>query len=550
MTLDTSESEHMPEPSHDRPQNRFMNGRFVGLALILIGLEILYAFYGSAGRILTDWPVYQAYYDMLAEGFRAGQLHLAYTPRPELLAADDPWSLRYGRYWLGDGSFYGGKYYLYWGPAPALLQAGIKSLLGINRIIGDQYLTFAAFSILTISSCALVSRMVTRLFPATPFWLVALGVITVGCANPVLHLVSTGGVYQAAISFAQAFLVLGLFWALEAVWRAHLSERSWPYLIAAGFTWGLSLSCRFSQAASIGLLMLGTVVSIQWCKAAKTADSAHATPDPVPKTHSPSLATFVRPFLINCLAVGLPVLAFVLALLFYNKARFDEYFEFGTTWMTTSVKFRWSTIYWPANIYAYLLQTFEANGTFPFLHQMTHFSRDTIPSWVNYPEDLIMHEPVVGLLKSAPISWLSVVAAYFAVKKWLGRRGRVFTDHDRLYTAYFVGFLIIATVSAGPALGVYITTMRYLADFTHGFLLLGLLGGYSLCASADAAKPESLRPPLRIVTTSAMSLLGVTTILFGFAFGVQGYAHHFKRFNPELFQQWVTSLSFEQPDSK
>jgi hypothetical protein len=180
---------------------------------------------------------------------------------------------------------------------------------------------------------------------------------------------------------------------------------------------------------------------------------------------------------------------------------------------------------------------------------MTGFGRDSIPAWINYPEDFIMHEPVVGLFKAVPISWLSVFAAYLVVKKWLDHRGRAFTTHDRLYIAYFFGFLTIATVSAAPALGVYLTTMRYLADFSHGFLLLGLLGGYSLCDLASSSKREALRRPLRVVAMSAMSLLALVTILFGLAFGVQGYNNHFKRFNPDLYEQWVSRLSFEQTDS-
>ncbi len=511
------------------------------LGALLIGLEFLYIFYGSAGHMFVQWPIYQAYYDMLAEGFREGHLYIKYTPHPALLAAKDPWSMQNVRYWLPDGTFYDSKYYIYWGPLPALVQAAIKSILGVDRFIGDQYITFAASSLLTISSCVLVYQMAQRLFAGVPKWLVVLAVLAVGCVNPIPHLISTGGVYQGAICGGQAFLICGLCFALSAVGRAQEQKRLWPQLLGASLSWGLSLCCRFSQAPAVGLLMLGTVSAIIWCG---------RSPAPASDTKASSSSEPMRPWsqiikdaTFHSLLLGLPVLAFVSVLLVYNKLRFNEYFEFGTTWMTTSLKFHWSARYLPANIYAYLLQDFKFDGQFPYLHQMTHFGKNGIPSWIEFPEGLLMDEPHVGIFRAVPISWLSLVAFALVLKRnWLS----VACPKDgqrRLYIVYFLSFLIVATVSAVPALGVFITTMRYMADFTHGFVLLGVFGGLSLYTGLSGQLRGRAQTVGRIAVAGTLCALCSTTIAFGLAFGFQGYNNHFARFNPNFYNPLVEQLS-------
>jgi hypothetical protein len=62
------------------------------------------------------------YYSQLAEAFRHGQLSLLTPPKPQLLALADPYLPALNApYRMHDASLYGGKYYLYFGPAPVLV---------------------------------------------------------------------------------------------------------------------------------------------------------------------------------------------------------------------------------------------------------------------------------------------------------------------------------------------------------------------------------------------------------------------------------------------
>ena len=64
------------------------------------------------------------YYHHLVEGFMQGQLSMTIRPDPELATLADPYDplerVRIGHPGLADASYYKGRYYLYFGAAPAM----------------------------------------------------------------------------------------------------------------------------------------------------------------------------------------------------------------------------------------------------------------------------------------------------------------------------------------------------------------------------------------------------------------------------------------------
>src|SRR5437867_4333355 len=96
----------------------------------------------SAGRF-AHWPQYTALNDMLADAFRHGQTSLLIQPRPELLALTNPYDAKANRdLRLHDAVLNDGRYYLYWGPLPALLLTALKSLAPGAGVVGDQHLAY------------------------------------------------------------------------------------------------------------------------------------------------------------------------------------------------------------------------------------------------------------------------------------------------------------------------------------------------------------------------------------------------------------------------
>ncbi len=478
------------------------------LVPLLLVIELVYVFYCSAGTF-TRWPEYNRYYDLLADGFRNGQLHLPIAPSPELLAQQDPYDYRHVRLWLWDISLYDGKYYLYWGPVPALFQAIGKTLLGIDRSIGDQYLVFFFSSVSALFGALLIEKIARHHFAAVPRWLVGVAILSFAFANPVVYLVATAGVYQTAITGGQTFLLGGFLFAYSAVTTEQQAAGRKRRLLLCGAAFGLALGCRISLAPCIGLMLLATLLV-----GLRREDG------------------WVRRSIVDALYLGLPVVAAGGLLLVYNYARFGEWLEFGVNYQLSTLEFRMSRSYWAANLYAYMLAPYEVTCRFPYLLQNWYEGPKGLPAWFKTPDGYLVQEPTAGWLVTAPITWLSpvpVVALLASVR----RRG---PSVPRTYLFCVACCLFLGSVTGVAVMGLYGTTMRYLGDVTYGLVLLGVLGGFTLLSL-----PRLL--PLRKPLSAAFTLLAASTLLIGLLLGEQGYIQHFKRGNPALHARLEKTLS-------
>ena len=82
---------------------------------------VLCIWYFAAAVPLRHLPQHR-YYNLLADAFRAGQTSLLVTPSPELLALPNPYDpAQNAALRLHDATLYRGRYYLYFGPTPALV---------------------------------------------------------------------------------------------------------------------------------------------------------------------------------------------------------------------------------------------------------------------------------------------------------------------------------------------------------------------------------------------------------------------------------------------
>jgi hypothetical protein len=482
------------------------------MAALWLSIVAVYWFIGSAG-LLSPWPGYTATYDYLAEGFRAGHLYLPVAVPPELLAQENPFDPVHIRLWFWDASLHGGRFYAYWGPFPALVQAAVKSVFGIDRIVGDQYLVFAMSSLWLVFGALLVERVARRLLPRIPAWLIALGILTFAFSNPAPYLLASAGNYQAAIIGGQAFLLGGLVLAFDAIWAG--SSPGNPRLLGAGALWAIALGCRVSLGLAIALLCVTTAIA--------TRSGGY------------------RRVLSNAILMALPVAASLAALLLYNKLRFDQFFEFGTNNQLSTIPWRLSWSYWLPNLYGYLLRPFEATCAFPFV-LVSWYPSYGLPSWIPLPHRYTVSEPVVGWLRVVPIAWLCAVPTIWAMRE--AYRNRRLTPRlsepeetrARAYAFSTACFLVLATASGIAEMGLYMATMRFLTDVMSGLVLSGLLGAYTLYSAAQ-------RHSARLVCVVVVTGLCGATVWFGLMLGYHGYADHIRRYNPKLDERIVSALS-------
>jgi len=467
-------------------------------------------FYFVSGGGLRNWPVYGTYLDLQADGFRSGHLYVDLEPAPELLRAADPRDRVNIRYWALDLSYFRGKYYCYWGPVPAIFQALGKTLLGITRVIGDQYVGLFSACLAALAGGLIVERLGRRLFSAVPKVVLIFGILTFAFANPMLHDVTTLGTYITAIVSAQAWLVMGVLLAFDTVWYAGTSSARRYRPLLAGLCWGLALASRVTVLPTVAFLIGVTALVEAWESERRWFDA-----------------------LWGALRLGTPVAIIGVSLLVYNKLRFDDPLQFGLNLQLSGYPaLRFERQYALPNLYSYSLRPFVASCQFPFVFQTWWIkTTDAFPAGFSVPADFNHDEPIVGWLRAVPITWFIGFAFLLVPRRLLRVR------HGRVYLWCLLSFGAMGCLTGLTALGAYAGTMRYLSDVTPGLVLLGLLGAFAFRAHHFARMAPKL-------STTVVVLLASATLLMGALLGYQGYNGHFHKYNPELDAKLVKALSF------
>jgi hypothetical protein len=493
--------------------------RWLALALLCAASLIAYVFYASAG-LWWPWKTHSSFYDQLAEGFRAGHLYLSVAPPPALVAQANPFQASNRPLWLWDASLYGGHYYMYWGPLPALLLAAVKTIFRMSRAIGDQYVMVALAAGQLVAGVVLVARMARRLFPGLPPILVGAAALVFACANPMPFMLGRAAVYEGAIVGGQAFLLLGLVLAFDAIWDGEQARRpSRARLAAAGVAWAAALACRASLAPAVALLVLAT---------------GGLAPCPPEGRWRARLGA--------ALAVGLPVAAAVMALLAYNRARFGAWLEFGLGYQLTTIQLLKGARYLPANVYSYAFRPMETSCHFQFVKAVWEMGARAFPRWLHPPRDYWIHEPLIGASGSIAWGWLSLGAALpvgrAARATWTVRAPGPSLDDRRARGLLWCAAALAIAATAGilPALTFFTSTMRYLGDAAPGIVLLGTLGAWSLVDELGR-----WRWPRRAAVLLCL-LLAAHTVAVGLLLGFQGYHQAIRWQNPALWQR-LTAIS-------
>lgn len=348
------------------------SGETFGLVLILALAGAFYFWTAtSAGSPLTFERTPDDLYNRLADAFLAGQTSFLEEPPSELARLANPYdpaqNAPYKKY--HDVTYYRGRYYLYFGPVPALvLLVPWKVLTGASL---PQNLAVVGFAWATAAMAVLLLReMRRRWFPATPGWVVlllALGLVF-GSLLPVL--LRRPLFYELAISSA-------CFFGLTALWlllKASAGDRyRWVALAGAGLCLGLAVgsrpNCLFGAAAAIGLCLW------QWRREAPFRRAA---------------------------ALLLPFAACGLALMGYNYARFGSVMELGTSYMFLGTSHdgvpALSLRYVPINLYNYLAAAARFSVYFPFVEA-------PVPAPFPPPPDYSWHEHVYGIAVTLPLLW-------------------------------------------------------------------------------------------------------------------------------------------------
>ncbi len=466
----------------------------------------------TAGWMLV-WTTTTHYFDQQADAYLAGQLSLLEQPSQELLGMANPydWQARIDQNvsHLWDASLFDGRYYLYWGPVPALLAAGIKSITTTS--IDDSALVFIFYCGVVVFLTLLLRIFRRKIYPQLPAWLLLPLVMFGGLSAPLLWLINRPSVYETAIAGGQFFLLIGLFTSLQSVYSKKLERLM---LVITGFAWGAAIGCRLNLAPAISFLVLA--LTVYWWKT----------------------RTFKR-MLVLLVWLFAPLLLWVLGISWYNFARFGNILESGHRYQLTgpSLPDQYSHVislqYSLPSLYSYLIRpplfSLEA---FPFV-SITFIKENMWPFFIFLPKYYYYPEPVAGLLIVTPAIWLLILPVMGSIRNfwhWLNLKP-LEKNFPAAEDALGWGLMVGGSLFLFSVLLVFnATTFRYMADVLPMLTLL-----VALCLGWGLKFLEKWRIIRQGLLVIAVFLL-ITSVVIGLLTGFTAGDAPFEIRNPVLFR--------------
>jgi Flp pilus assembly protein TadD len=411
------------------------------------------------------------YYNLLVEGFRAGQLSLKKEVPPLLTQIADPYTWSPQRpLGLMDLSYYRGKLYLYFGVTPALL------LFWPYRALTGQYLSFrdvvTVFCVVGfLSSAGLLYGLWRRFFVEVRISVVAVGVLALGLATFIPPLLARCDVYEVAISCGYAMRMLAL-WAIWKSLRGETEQRRDWWLAVASLAYGLAIGARPNLLFGAAILFVPVVQA--WHER--------------------------RSVRLSLVAATVPIMMVGVGLMLYNLRRFDNPFEFGNRYLLTTRSYLhehlFSLRYFWLNLRVYFFEPAIWTGRFPFVHRVTSLAAGD----------------AFGVMTNLPLTWLALVTPL----GWRGRGVSAPTTSDLRWVVIAIALLFV--MCALPV-GLYsFVAIRYQVDFLPQLMLLAVIGVLSL------EQAMVYQPRWRGVARWTWIVLLAFSIMFGLLVCVQRWA--------------------------
>jgi hypothetical protein len=463
---------------------------YLGVILLSVAIGFYYVWCVTLG-LWSKWPFETNYYDLQATAFSHGQIALEVQPDPALLALKgtdiyEPEKHK-GVSMLWDATLYRGRYYLYWGPVPAVLLTIAK--LFYKKEVGDNILTFVFLSGTFLFMAAMLLELWKRCFPETPRWAILLAIAFVGLVNPMTYILFEPRIYEASIIGAQFFLIGGLYWLFTAFNRPAVTRLS-----LAGIFFACAVSSRTALFPPVAFL---AVIILVWAIKSQRARAL----------------TFIT-------AISLPLLIGAAGYAWYNYIRFGSFIEFGQSYQITAYNQRlyrtFSLAYVPFNSYKSLLNPFELRGIFPYIFPTRWVGPASLEE-ANFPRDYeLFAEYITGIFVSSPFM---IFAFLVGINK------------NR-------NFRWIAVSLIGTALLCFFTTqffffasMRYLLDFVPTLSLLSVIGFW------QALSLLRNRSVARFCFVAVGLLFVVYSLVISFELSISSHLEQLRSFNPQLLKQ-------------
>jgi tetratricopeptide (TPR) repeat protein len=457
---------------------------------LVIGLLAWMA--GRHGAEFAPPPPAAEHYNLLTEGFRAGQLSLKREIPPGLRQLADPYDpvanavYRSPPVGLHDTSYFRGRLYLYFGPVPAVVLFWPWAAL-TGHHLPERYAVVIFCALGFLAAAWLLRALWRRYFPDVGVGVVAAGLLALGLATGVPVMLQRPSFYEVPISCAYALLTL----ALAAVWKAlHEPERRGWWLVAASLAYGLALGSRPS-------VLFGAVILLV----------------PVVATAGPGAGAVRRWWRLLPAAV-VPITVIGLVLLLYNQRRFGHPFEFGQRFQLAGDRQaqvqHFSLGYLWFNLRLYFLAPMRWTRAFPFVDEP---AVPPLPAGhvdvVEFPVAILTNIPLIWLALAAPLAW------------------RHQPPEARLRLRWFLAAVAALFVTGAAVIALFYTTStRYEVEFLPPLVFLAAVGilGVERALARAAAAGQADRPRWRRPARCGWITLLVLSVTLNLLASVGRYA--------------------------
>ncbi len=481
------------------------DSRKIGLALAIVFILIsgVYFWYGVPA---FENPEFRFdYYGRMAAAFKHGQVHLLEEPPPSLLALSDPYdyALRYETGVVNeipiDITLYKGRYYLYWGPAPSLFLIPFSEE-AISQF-KDKFIGYIFACGVLLYLNLFIFQLWKRTKSLLPNWFPAFFALIAGLSIPVLWMIKTSGIYEAAIFSGQFFFIGGYYWLHSGLSEDKISKKK---LVLGGTHWALAMGTRLTVWPAI---LLGAIVTVLYLiKDYKL----------IP----------LKKILISLLLFALPPFTALLLLGWYNYARFDSVMDFGLKYQLANVDYRsftspFASYYIKSNLHNYFTYPVATQEKFPFIKPT---------------ENTSSNERLAGLIYTSPWILFFIIPLLRLIFTFIKKKDQAALSPPEVW------FLL--SVGGGSAvmllliLMFYFPATRYIEDFTPSFFLLSffliakdfkinientwrkvLLGVFALLGTWSIIGSMLISLPVEHVVRIVKLSLQIRNILLGFGVG-------------------------------
>jgi hypothetical protein len=326
----------------DSRHRLYLHAALLWLVFILCGRFYFHFASDNEGLLhVSRTPV--SYYSQLAEAFHHGQLSLLTQPPRELLALPDPYDPALNApYRLHDASLYRGRYYLYFGPAPALVLH-----LPLRLLTGSYLLDDSAVLIFLMAGLgfwlAVFYAAIRDWFPHLSLAWTLLGGLAIGLCNTGPFVLARPAVYEVCLACAYCFTAI----FARALMSALSNDPSRRNLLAAGVALSLAIASRPPA------LLIAPIAGAALLWRLRRDRTSWGSP-------MRQLLPFAIPLAVTGALLGA-----------YNYMRFDNPWQFGNAYQLAGTDLRHAAFFgkdlMPSGFHYYILSSHRTGLEFPFV---------------------------------------------------------------------------------------------------------------------------------------------------------------------------------------